>query len=197
MDRTEEIIVRQLKEGKEKAYKFLYDYHYPTLCYIAEQYVHDTFLSETIVSDVIFHLWEIRGTVNISTSIRSYLAQSVRNRCLNYLKSQVQQHESVLSGYNLMDIPFMRYIKSDDYPLGRLLADELEDKISEAIENLPEECKRVFKLSRFEGKKNQEIAKELCISINTVKYHIKHALALLHENLHQYLMGFFLFFIGF
>lgn len=197
MDRTEEIIIRQLKEGKEKAYKFLYDYHYPVLCHIAEQYVHDTFLSETIVSDMIFHLWEIRTTVNISTSIRSYLAQSVRNRCLNYLKSQVQQHEVVFGKSNLIDLPLIRYIKSDDYPLGRLLVDELEDKISEAIDNLPEECRRVFKLSRFEGKKNQEIAEELCISINTVKYHIKHALTLLQENLHQYLMGIFLFFISF
>ena len=71
MDRTEKIIVRQLKEGREKAYEFVYNYHYPILCHIAEQYVHDSFLAETIVSDVIFHVWEIRDH---STSRHLYVA---------------------------------------------------------------------------------------------------------------------------
>lgn len=185
MDRTEKIIVRQLKEGREKAYEFVYNYHYPILCHIAEQYVHDSFLAETIVSDVIFHVWEIRDSLNIQTSIRSYLAQSVRNRCLNYLNSQVQQRELVLDKGNITDLPLVKYIQSDDYPLGRLLSEELEDRISEAIERLPEECRRVFCMSRFEGMKNQEIAKALGLSINTVKYHMKRALALLQDDLHN------------
>lgn len=196
MDRTEEIIVKQLKEGRDKAYEFIYNYQYPILCHIAEQYVHDVFLAETIVSDVIFHVWEIRDSLNIQTSIRSYLAQSVRNRCINYLKSQVQQRELVLDKGNITDLPLVKYIQSDDYPLGRLLSDELEDQISEAINRLPEESRRVFCMSRFEGKKNQEIANELGISINTVKYHMKRALAMLQEDLHKYLLGIFFFFIA-
>ncbi|HBF04821.1 MAG TPA: RNA polymerase sigma-70 factor [Prevotella sp.] len=196
MDRTEEIIVRQLKEGREKAYKFLYDYHYPVLCHIAEQYVHDTFLAETIVSDTIFHLWEIRTTLTISTSIRSYLAQSVRNRCLNYLHAQVQQRELVLEKGSVTDLPIMRYIQSDDYPLGRLLTDELENEIMDAIDRLPEKCQQVFRLSRFEGKKNQEIAEVLGISVNTVKFHMKNALALLQTDLHKYLLAIFFIFIN-
>lgn len=196
MDRTEKIIVKQLKEGRDKAYEFIYNYHYPILCHIAEQYVHDVFLAETIVSDVIFHVWEIRDSLNIQTSIRSYLAQSVRNRCINYLKSQVQQRELVLDKGNITDLPLVKYIQSDDYPLGRLLSDELEDQISEAINRLPEESRRVFCMSRFEGKKNMEIANELGISINTVKYHMKRALAMLQEDLHKYLLGIFFFFIA-
>lgn len=196
MDRTEKIIVRQLKEGREKAYEFVYNYHYPILCHIAEQYVHDSFLAETIVSGVILHVWEIRDSLNIQTSIRSYLAQSVRNRCLNYLNSQVQQRELVLDKGNITDLPLVKYIQSDDYPLGRLLSEELEDRISEAIERLPEECRRVFCMSRFEGMKNQEIAKVLGLSINTVKYHMKRALALLQDDLHKYLLGFFFIFIA-
>ena len=56
-----------------------------------------------------------------------------------------------------------------------------------AIGRLPDECRRVFRLSRFEERKYEEIAKELNISVNTVKYHIKRALALLHEDLSKYL----------
>ena len=52
--------VEQLKNGNEDAYKYIYDYHYVLLCHVANQYLNDNFLSETIVGDVIFHLWESR-----------------------------------------------------------------------------------------------------------------------------------------
>lgn len=187
MEQTESLIVEQLKEGKERAYKFLYDQHYQILCHVAAQYVKDDFLAETIVGDVIFHLWEVRESLEINTSIRSYLMTSVRNRCLDYLKSQYNQKEVSMSSPGLQDFPVLNYIKGDDYPLGRLLEQELEGEIIKAIDRLPEECRRVFHLSRFEEKKYEEIARELDISVNTVKYHIKRALALLHEDLGKYL----------
>ena len=189
MDAKEQLIIEQLKEGKEKAYKYLYDHHYPVLCHIAVQYVHDEFLGETLVSDTIFHLWEIRETLHINSTLRSYLIRSVRNRCLDYLKAQSTQREQLVS--NVADLPTVRSAESDDFPLGHLLAQELEERIAQAIDSLPADCKRVFKLSRFEGKKQEEIAKELHISVNTVKYHMKRALSLLHEDLHKYLLALF------
>lgn len=187
MEQTEALIVEQLRQGKERAYKFLYDQHYQILCHVASQYVKDDFLAETIVGDVIFHLWDVRQSLDITTSIRSYLMQSVRNRCMDYLKSQYNQRELAMSSLGLLDFPVINYIKGDDYPLGRLLEQELEGEIMKAIGRLPDECRRVFRLSRFEERKYEEIAKELNISVNTVKYHIKRALALLHEDLSKYL----------
>lgn len=187
MEQTEQLIVEQLKAGKERAYKFLYDQHYQILCHVASQYVEDDFLAETIVGDVIFHIWEIRESIEITSSLRSYLLTSVRNRCLDYLKSQPCLYEMPMSSSGLQDFPVLNYIKGDDYPLGRLLEKELEGEIMKAIERLPEECRRVFHLSRFEEKKYSEIADELGISVNTVKYHIKRALALLHDDLSNYL----------
>lgn len=187
MEQTEALIVEQLRQGKERAYKFLYDQHYQILCHVASQYVKDDFLAETIVGDVIFHLWDVRQSLDITTSIRSYLMQSVRNRCMDYLKSQYNQREWAMSSPSLLDFPVINYIKGDDYPLGRLLEQELEGEIMKAIGRLPDECRRVFRLSRFEERKYEEIAKELNISVNTVKYHIKRALALLHEDLSKYL----------
>lgn len=187
MEQTEQLIIEQLKTGKERAYKFLYDHHYQILCHVASQYVKDDFLAETIVGDVIFYMWEVRETLNITTSLRSYLMTSVRNRCLDYLKSQQCQHEMYMSSPRFQDFPVLNYIKGDDYPLGKLLEKELEGEIMMAIARLPEDCRRVFHLSRFEEKKYNEIADELGISVNTVKYHIKRALVLLHEDLHKYL----------
>lgn len=187
MESTEALLVRQLKNGVDAAYKYLYDQHYQILCHVAAQYVKDDFLAETIVGDVIFHLWEVRETIEIDTSVRSYLITCVRNRCIDYLKSQYHKREVAHSDTGLRDFPVLQYVKDDDYPLGKLLEKELEDEIMNAINRLPDECRRVFNMSRFENRKYEEIAQELKISVNTVKYHIKHALALLHEDLGKYL----------
>lgn len=195
MEQTEELIIQQLMEGNEKAYRVLYEKHYAILCYIANQYVKDDFLAETMVNDVIFHLWEIRSNLQITTSLRSYLVKSVRNRCLDYLKSQLFQKEKATREVGISQLPFVQYISHDDYPLGKLLEKELEEQIMNAVNRLPNECRKVFWLSRFEGRKNEEIASELGISINTVKYHIKHALALLHSDLQKYLVILFFTFI--
>ena len=187
MESTEALLVQQLKNGVDAAYKYLYDQHYQILCHVAAQYVKDDFLVETIVGDVIFHLWEVRETIEINTSVRSYLMTCVRNRCIDYLKSQYHKREVAHSDTGLRDFPVLQYVKDDDYPLGKLLEKELEDEIMNAINRLPDECRRVFNMSRFENRKYEEIAQELKISVNTVKYHIKHALALLHEDLGKYL----------
>ena len=71
---------------------------------------------------------------------------------------------------------------------------ELENEIYKAIDKLPDECRRVFAKSRFEGKSYEEISQELGISVNTVKYHIKNALSFLQTELSKYLIALILFF---
>ena len=159
-------------------------------------YVKDQFLAETIVGDTIFHLWEIRETLAISVSIRSYLVRAVRNRCINYLNSEWEKREIAFSSLMPDEITDDKMTISDSHPLGALLERELEEEIYKAIDKLPNECRRVFDKSRFEGKSYEEISQELGISVNTVKYHIKNALASLQMNLSKYLITLLLFFFG-
>ena len=189
MENTEKLIVEQLKNGNEDAYKYIYDYHYVLLCHVANQYLNDNFLSENIVGDVIFHLWEIRETLNITISIRSYLIKAVRNRCIDYLKSGSEKKEISFSVLVQEEVSEEKYLQSDNYPLGILLERELEHEIRMAIDKLPIECRCVFEKSRFEEKKYEEISQELGISINTVKYHIKNALSFLQTELSKYLIA--------
>ena len=188
MESTESLIIEQLKQGNEEAYRYLYRYHYVSLCHVAKEYVGDEALAEHLVGDVIFHLWEVHEALDIHISLRSYLVRAVRNRCLDYLDSRKQKHEITFSELEDGDLLGERYIPADDYPLGTLLEKELDHEIRQAIGRLPEECRRVFLKSRFEEKKYEEIARELGISINTVKYHIKNALSLLCKELGEYLL---------
>ena len=73
---------------------------------------------------------------------------------------------------------------------------ELEERIRQAIDRLPSQCRQVFKMSRFEGKHNPEIAEQLGISVNTVKYHLRYALSFLRKDLQKYLLLIILFFFN-
>lgn len=134
--------------------------------------------------------------MEISVSIRSYLLRAVRNRCINYLNSEPERREIAFSALMPDEVSDDKIVLADSHPLGVLLERELEEEIYKAIGKLPDECRRVFSKSRFEGKSYEEISQDLGISINTVKYHIKNALAILQKNLSKYLITIFLLFIG-
>lgn len=189
MEKKEELhLIHSLKSGNNQAYKYIYDHHYVLLCKIAYEFLKDDFLAESIVDDIIFHLWEKRNTLEITTSLRSYLVQAVRNRCINYLNLEREKREVRFSVIDQQNEWINSVFPSDDYPLARLLENELEQEIRNAINRLPEECKVVFKKSRFEEKRYEQIAEELGISVNTIKYHIKNAISRLSADLSKYLL---------
>ena len=176
-----------LQEGNEQAYRELFVRHYDVLCHVALQVVGDAFLAESLVSDTIAHVWEIRHALEIRSSLRSYLMRAVRNRCFNYLALECENHEFPFS-YNEDMEELGNSYASEENPLGTLLEKELESEIISSINRLDEPCRHVFLKSRFEHKKNDEIAAELGISVNTVKYHIKRALSVLRQDLGRYLI---------
>lgn len=189
MNRPHDDINRAISDGEEWAYRAIYDRHYEVLCRVAYDYVKDQYLAESIVGDTIFHIWERREQLNIQGPIRRYLIRAVRNKCLDLLASQYVRR-TVSEGDMVSEEESQNLLDGVDdiSPLGILLEKELEDKVVEAVESLPSECRAVFEKSRFEGKSYQEIADSLGISINTVKYHIKGAIARIYAHLERYLI---------
>lgn len=188
MKTTNKDLIQQLLNGNEKAYGTLYEEHYANLCHLANYYVRDKFTAETVVEDVIFHLWNNRENLNINISLHNYLLRAVRNKCLDYLKLKRNQTEQSLSALSKESSYYVGSRESTESPFGDILSQELEEEIAEAINCLPKECRTVFLMSRMENKKNKEIADELGVSINTVKYHLKNALKFLNEKLEKYLV---------
>lgn len=192
----EQFIIGQLKKGEENAFRHIYERHYVLLCRYACQVLGDASLAEEVVDDAIFYLWEHRTDIEIESSVRAYLMRAVRNHCLNELNSRKRQNELPLSAYlSERNLEFLESVFVEDkHPLGHLLEQELEDELLKSIEALPPECRTVFKKNRFEQKRYEEIASELHISVNTVKYHMKNALTRLHDSLGKYLFLLFVFF---
>ncbi len=185
-----DFLIDQLKLGSEKAYHYLFSHYYARLCRVANTYLNDSFAAENIVSDLFFYLWEHREEISINSSLDSYLLKSVRNRCLNYLQQAMYRYETDLPD-SISDFSVNHQNDSTPgSPLDHLLEKELEGKIHMAVGNLPDECRAVFKMSRYEQNSYEEIAQSLGISVNTVRYHMKNALSRLRENLKDYLTFF-------
>ena len=181
MDGSEGHLLKGLKEGDDNAYRELYKKHYTVLCHVASTYLRDDFLARALVDDVIFHLWEIREELDIKVPVRTYLIRAVKNRCLNYIRQNKALREISSSSGDYDMFPDV------STPLGTLLEKEMEDTIMQIIDNLPPESRKAFKKSRFERRKYTEIAADLAISINTVKYHVKRAIAIISSELEKYL----------
>lgn len=186
---TDNNVIEHLKKGNECAFRFIFDKYYDYLCLIADSYLRDNFISETIVGEIIYNLWEIKESVDIKYSLRSYLVRSVKNRCINYLQQEYVQREVSINQYeDKAAIEELFFIESK-HPLESLLEQELENKINEVINSLSPECRQVFRMSRFDNMKYEEIASMLNISVNTVKYHMKNALMKLRAELKDYVIS--------
>jgi RNA polymerase sigma-70 factor (family 1) len=174
MNADEEKIWRSIQQKDEQAFEQYYKEHYRIFYLAAIGYLKDASLAEEIVNDVFLKLWEAAATIQIESSLKAYIYRAVINRSLNELDKtkRDQQHRKELSR-RPQDSPYIRAMEDN----------ELKISLYRAIDELPEHCRKVFMMSRFEGLKQQEIADKLDISIKTVKNHITHALKQLNRVL--------------
>lgn len=173
--------------GDVNAFEMIFKSYYPVLCNYAYTYLKDKEEAEEIVQNVFLNVWEKRSQISIQSSLKSYLYQTVRNTCLNVIK-----HEKVKRKHQeeTLAIKDRAYEAVSDRVIGK----ELEEKIALAIQSLPEQCRIVFTMSRFEELKYAEIASELNISVKTVENQIGKALKIMREQLKEYLPLVLIFF---
>jgi len=186
-----EVFIRQaFQDDPKKGYELLFRKYYRALCSHAVRFVYSKEVAEDIVGDVFLTFWKNQGQIQITTSFRSYLYASVRNRAYNYLQWEFKNDSDI------DEIPenILNQVL-EETPQTMLQYDELFLKIEHSITSLPPQCQRVFLLSRFENKKNKEIAEELEIALKTVEAHMMKALSQMRKSLDGYLVSLFIFLI--
>jgi RNA polymerase sigma-70 factor (ECF subfamily) len=161
-----------------KAFEDVFKSHYTKLTLFANKFLNDINVSEEIVSESLTYLWEKRESIVFSSSITGYLYKMVQNRSMNYLKHQKIENEYVnyLIRNKLID-------ELPEHDVDPYQEKEMVQQIRIAIDSLPEKCRQVFIMSRFEYLKNKEIAERLNISPNTVERQITIALDKLRKSL--------------
>lgn len=174
-----------LQQGDKVAYETLFRLYYDKLIHIAKTYLVRREDAEEIVQDVFLKLWEQKGSLAKIANINAYLFTLVKRECLNHLRhDRIKQEYADKALYRKSTIQY-GFLKDEAASL--LLENELEQRIMESLELLPEKCKKVFMKSRMEGLKHKEIAEELGISHKTVDNHIAKALSHLRLHLKDFL----------
>jgi RNA polymerase sigma-70 factor (ECF subfamily) len=180
MEFPDEQIAQLLTKRDEAAFEQVFKTHFKNLHAYAFAMLKDEDDAEEMVQQVFFKLWERSEHLSLSGTIAAYLYRAVHNESLNFLK-----HKKVKKGHQL-HVAYRMKNKSDQ-SYGRIFSKELENKFREALNELPEQCRTVFQLSRFEDMKYRDIADKLDISIKTVENHMGKALKLLRSKLVDFL----------
>ncbi|HSY76298.1 MAG TPA: RNA polymerase sigma-70 factor [Bacteroidia bacterium] len=173
-------IAVSIQKGDIMAFESVFKAHYKPLCSYAMAMLKDIDQADEVVQQVFCKIWERRSSLQITSSVKAYLYRSVRNDCLNQIK-----HTKIKEQYIKHSTDHLN--RSSDSASHKLLGRELEIKIQEAIDELPEQCAVIFRLSRFEELKYKEIAEQLSISIKTVENQMGKALKLLRVKLAEYI----------
>lgn len=138
-------------------------------------YISDKDQAEELVQEVFTNVWVKADSLEIKSSVKSFLFTATRNTCLNFLK-----HKKVEQQYAGQYLHANHHENAVEY-------DELVGRLEEAMNKIPEKCREIFELSRFEGKRYKEIAEELGLSLKTVENQMGKALKILRNELGDYL----------
>jgi len=163
----------KISQGNEKSFTEAFDCYYTGLCFYATKFVHDTDESRSIVQQVFVDLWIKRDKLVIQKSMKAYLFMAVKNYAIDYLK-----HKVVETKY-LHELPQVSVMIDADL----IEEAELNARINAAVNALPQKCREIFVLCRYEELRYSEIAQQLGISIKTVEMQMGIALKKLRSKL--------------
>jgi RNA polymerase sigma-70 factor (ECF subfamily) len=166
--------------GDEAAFKALFTGHYKGMYSYACIILKEEMEAEEIVQNVFVRLWEKRNSIQIETSLKAYLYRMVYNDCMNQIK-----HKAVVLKFQKEKMYAMK--KESHNAEEKFASTQLNERLSNALRELPEQCRTIFQLSRFEELKYREIAAHLDISEKTVENQMGKALRLLRTKLVDFL----------
>ena len=184
----DEILIKYLRKNDRKAYSILFDKYFERLFTFAVRVVFREDVANDIVQEIFISLYEKSEILNYDLSLKSYLFNSVRNRCFNYLRDRKVEDRR-------MNLYAEACLWSDN--VDWIEEEEVLRKIQEVMLELPEKCREVCRRRFFEGKKLEEIAEELDISESTARVQTHRGMEMLRQRFAEYDLAVILFFTPF
>ncbi|NCP21587.1 MAG: RNA polymerase sigma-70 factor [Flavobacteriales bacterium CG03_land_8_20_14_0_80_35_15] len=170
-----ELLIKFLKKGNEKAYTYLVDKYYHHLCVYANSLIRDKYQAEDIVQNVLLNIWKKREELKEDFNIKYYLLIAVRNEFIDQYRKKQSRVALEKEYYDALDL----VIESKDYDKMQILLKNVNNE----IKKLPPKCEEIFLMSKQENLTNIEIAEYLNISIKTVEGQITKAFRILRNKL--------------
>jgi len=186
---SDSTVIALLKEGSEKVFEWVFKTHFKSLHAYAYTFLKDDELAEEVVQNIFCRVWEKRDQLKTDGSIKAYLYRAVHNESLNYIKHQKVKanFETYYSGQ--MD-------EQNEHASDKVMTGELENRIRQAMLELPQQCRIIFQMSRFEALKYQQIADQMGLSVKTIENQMGKALKLMRLKLAEFLTLMFFLWIS-
>lgn len=176
---TDQTILSLLHANDEQAMEHIFDTYYSYLVTTAYHVLMDQHQAKDLVQDVLFHFWTKRDSLTIESGLKSYLRRSVVNRSIDQIRRKKRFGVAEeITDYNQAstEVSTQELLETSD----------LQSVVMAAIDSLPERCKLIFSLSRFEDMSHQEIADQLDISKKTIENQMTKALKTIRKAIQHY-----------
>lgn len=183
-NKADQKLIQQIANSNEIAFSRLFDKYWKTLVNAAYKVLKDREAAHDVVQELFVKLWQQRASLQVD-NVSAYLHTAVKYRVINF----IQKHK-----IPMLQLDFVDEFKNLNSTEELINYRELNQLLQESVDRLPEQCGKVFRMSRFDYLSNQEIAQKLNLSVRTVENHIAHALRLLKPKLKK--LSFFLLLIN-
>lgn len=172
----------------DRKFEEIYLTYFSKMKYFAKEYVISDADAENIVQDVFTELWEKKEILNMPVNLIAYLFTTIKNKSLNYLrhKTVIQEAATLIQEEYAITLR-MNLDSLEAFDENFFSEQDIEKIISRALDSLSDKCRDIFVMSKFEGKKQKQIAEELNISINTVETQMGIAYKKLRAELKDYM----------
>ncbi len=178
-------LIKSLALGNRIAFAQVVEVYRERLLYFSFHYLNNLEMSEDVIQDVFASVWEDHEKFHNVNNLSSWLFTMTKNQCLNKIEHlRVRQKHINNLQFRQLNLIHDSLTHLDTSPL---IFDEVNLIIKQTLAKLPPQTRLIFEMSRFEEKKNREIAEELNISIKTVEAGITKTLKLLRPALKHYL----------
>lgn len=182
----DDFFLLRFKSGDELAFEKIFKSNHDQIAGFCNQFVSDLDKAKSLTQEVFLNLWLNRQKIETLNGIKSFLYTYAKSGCLNYLR-----HQKVIRKYEVKHLQEKEEELNrevlESFDFNSLEFSEFEELIQKAINDLPEKCRQVFIMSRFDGKMNKEISEELNISLKAVEANMTRALKTLKSRLSEYL----------
>lgn len=171
-------IIEALGKDSQLALEELFNHYYPRLYNFSKAFLKFDDGIDDILQEVFLKIWRTRKDIKSTTTFNAYIFTITQNLLLNELRSR-------LNNQKMRDRLAKSSLAEEYLSFQHIEYDELKRKIDQAVEELPEKQKEIFKKSRIEGLSHKEIAEELGVTAKTVEYHISQSVKLLKDRLNK------------
>ena len=176
MREKENYLVQKIRDGDKNAFENVFKEYFTRLTNYAVGLVSDIVLAEDLVEDIFFYIWDNREIIRVQTSLKAYLYKMTHNKCLDHLKKEKVKLKYLKEAITQQKQELDERIEFANYYQPEIFSDEMDLKLYNAIESLPEQAKKIFIMKRFEGMSYAEISNQLNISENTIRKQMSRSL---------------------